>query len=100
MRGESLVPLLNGDERPEGKGLAFTQYLEKNSLFRPLHHGTLGVIDDRYEYVFYLDTGKGELRPLNEAHVWSVDRSAEEPVRAKALHAALHAKFPDIVPAR
>jgi hypothetical protein len=58
------------------------------------------VIDDQYEYVFYLDTGKGELRPLNEAHVWNVDRSAEEPERAKALHAALHARFPAIVPAR
>jgi len=100
MHGESLVPLLRDDTKPQGKGLAFTQYLEKNSLFRPLHHGTLGVIDDRYEYVFYLDTEKGELRPLNEAQAWNVDRSAEEPARAEALRAALHARFPEIVPAK
>lgn len=100
MHGESLVPLLKDQGRPAGQGLAFTQYLEKNSLFRPLHHGTLGVIDDKYEYVFYLDTEKGELRPVNEAHVWNVDRSTQEPERAKALHTALHTKFPDIVPAR
>jgi hypothetical protein len=80
--------------------LAFTQYLEKNSLFRPLHHGTLGVIDDRDQYVFYLDTGKSALRPLNQAQLWNVDRSAEEPARAEALRAALHAKFPNIVPER
>jgi len=56
--------------------------------------------DDRYEYVFYLDTEKGELRPLNEAQAWNVDRSAEEPARAEALRAALHARFPEIVPAK
>jgi len=100
MQGESLAPWLNSETKPQGKGLAFTQYLEKNSVFKPLHHGTLGVIDDQYEYVFYLDTGKGELRPLSESHVWNVDRSAEEPARAKALHDALHARFPAMVPAR
>jgi len=100
MHGESLAPLLNGGTLPQGKGLAFTQYLEKNSLFRPLHHGTLGVIDDRDQYVFYLDTGKSALRPLNQAQLWNVDRSAEEPARAEALRAALHAKFPNIVPER
>jgi arylsulfatase A-like enzyme len=100
MQGESLAPWLNSETKPQGPGLAFTQYLEKNSVFRPLHHGTLGVIDDQYEYVFYLDTGKGELRPLKEAQAWNVDRSAEEPARTKALHAALHARFPAIVPAR
>jgi arylsulfatase A-like enzyme len=99
MQGESLAPWLNSETKPQGKGLAFTQYLEKNSVFKPLHHGTLGVIDDQYEYVFYLDTGKGELRPLSESHVWNVDRSAEEPARAKALHDALHARFPAMVPA-
>lgn len=100
MHGESLVSWLSAQPKPQRQGLAFTQYLEKNSLFRPLHHGTLGAIDDQYEYVFYLESGKGELRPLKEAHFWNVDRAAEQSARASALHAALHARFPDIVPAK
>ena len=40
MRGQSLAEWLNRDDGSEGAGLAFTQYLEKNSVFKPLHHGT------------------------------------------------------------
>ncbi len=98
MRGESLANWLNRDGEGEGEGLAFTQYLEKNSIFKPLRHGSVGVIDGLYEYVFYLETQKGELRPLNEAQIWDLDRSAEHPARAEALHAAIHSRFPDFVP--
>ena len=97
MRGPSLVPWLDRDGQGEGEGLAFTQYFEKNSVFKPLRHGTIGVIDGQYQYVFYLDTHKGELRPLKEAQMWNLDNSAEEPARAEALRSLLHAQFPDLV---
>ncbi len=98
MRGQSLVPWLNGAATGKENGLAFTQYLERNSIFKPLRHGAVGVIDGEYEYVYYLDTQKGELRPLAEAHIWNLDRSAEFPDRAKALREAIHSRFPEFVP--
>lgn len=100
MHGESLVPWLKGNDLGEGKGLAFTQYLERNSVFRPLHHGSMGVIDSKDQYVFYLDTMKGQLRPLDRAEVWNLDTSSEDPAKAEALRAALHNKFPDAVPVK
>lgn len=57
-RGESLVPLLTRDGQGTGEGLAFTQYFERNSVFKPLPHGSVGVIDGEYQYVVYLDTQK------------------------------------------
>ena len=73
MGGPSLVEWLNGNGQGEGEGLAFCQYLERNSVFRPLRHGTVGVIDGRskYQYVFNIDKQTGVLRPLNEAQVWN-----------------------------
>jgi arylsulfatase A-like enzyme len=94
MRGQSLVGWLNRDGQGEGEGLAFTEYMERNSLFKPLRHGTVGVIDGRHQYVLSLDTQKGELRPLNEAQIWNLDRTAENPARAEALRAAIHSQFP------
>jgi hypothetical protein len=73
------------------------QYFEKNSIFKPPHHGSIGLTDGQYQYVYYLDTQKGALRPLNEAQIWNLDRSAENPTRVEALHAALHSRFPDLV---
>ena len=97
MRGQSLVGWLNRDGQGEGEGLAFCQYLQKNSVFRPLRTGTVGVIDGQYQYVVYLDTKKGELRPLKEAQIWNLDRNAENPAKVEALRAALHARFPELV---
>ncbi len=97
MRGQSLVEWLNRDGQGEGEGLAFCQYFERNSVFKPLHHGTVGVIDGQYQYIVYLDTQKGELRPLNEAQIWNLDRSAENPARAEALRQVLRSRFPDLV---
>ena len=98
MRGQSLANWLNRDGQGAGEGLAYTQYLERNSVFKPLRHGSVGVIDGEYEYVFYLETKKGELRSLNQAQIWNLDQSAENPERAEALHAAIHSRFPDFVP--
>ena len=99
MRGQSLAPWLNRDGQGQGEGLAFTQYLEKNSVFRPLHHGSVGVIDGRsgYEYVLDLDTQKGSLRPLDQAHIWNLDRTADNPALAQALRAAIYSRFPELL---
>jgi arylsulfatase A-like enzyme len=97
MRGPSLTPWLNRNGQGTGEGLAFTQYFERNSVFKPVHHGSIGVIDGQYQYVYYLDTQKGELRPLSEAQIWNLDRSAENPARAQALRGALHTRFPELI---
>jgi arylsulfatase A-like enzyme len=98
MRGQSLAGWLNRDGQGDGEGLAFCQYLERNSIFRPLRHGTVGVIDGRskYQYVLDLDTRKGTLRPLKEAHIWNLDRTAENPALAEALRAAIYSRFPEL----
>jgi arylsulfatase A-like enzyme len=100
MPGQSLVGWLNSDGQGEGEGLAFCQHLENNSIFKPLRDGTVGVIDGQYQYVIVLNSQRGVLRPLNEAHIWDLDRSAENPARADALRAAIHSRFPDIVQER
>lgn len=98
MPGPSLVPWLKGNGQGQDEGLAFAQYFEKNSVFTPLRHGTVGVTDGQYQYVFYLDSQKGVLRPLKEAQIWNLDRSTEFPAQAAALRAAPHSRFPDLVP--
>ena len=89
MRGASLVPWLNGKASGEGEGLAFAQYLEKNSVFKPLRHGTVGIIDGRtlHQYVIDSESQKGTLRPLSEAQYWNLDRSAQNPELAQQLRA-------------
>jgi len=98
MPGQSLVGWLNRDGQGEGEGLAFCQYLERNSVFKPLRHGTVGVIDGRsqYQYVLDLETQKGWLRPLNQAQIWNLDRSAENPALAEQLCAAIYSRFPEL----
>jgi len=74
-------------------------FLENNSTAKPLHHGTVGVIDGRsqYQYVLNLDTGKGSLRPLNEAQTWDADRSQENPTLAEQLRQTIYSRFPSLV---
>lgn len=97
MRSQSLVGWLHRDGQGEGEGLAFTQYFERNSVFKPLRHGRIGVIDGQYEYVVDVDSQQGALRPLNEAQIWNLDRTRENPARAEALRALMHSRFPDLV---
>jgi arylsulfatase A-like enzyme len=99
MRGQSLVEWLNRNGQGDGEGRAFTQYLEKNSSFGPLHHGTVGVIDGRShcQYILDLDTQKGLLRPLDEAQIWNRDHTSENPALAKELRAAIYSRFPELV---
>jgi arylsulfatase A-like enzyme len=97
MAGQSLKRWLEGDSAGEDEGLAFCQYLEINSIFKPPLHGSAGVIDGDYQYAVVLSTQNGGLRPLGEAEVWNIDRTAEYPARAKALREALSSRFPDLV---
>jgi arylsulfatase A-like enzyme len=100
MPGRSLVEWLSRDGQGDSEGLAFCQYLEKNSVFEPLRHGTVGVIDgqSKHQYVYNLDLQKGALRPLSEAQIWNLDRTADNPALAQQLHATLSARFPEMVP--
>ena len=97
MVGESLAKWLKEESGGEGEGLAFSQFFEINSIFEPLRHGTVGVIDGKYQYLVILSAQRGVLRPLKEAHFWNIDRTSDDPARAAALSAAIYAKFPEII---
>lgn len=97
MPGESLARWLNSASEGKGEGLAFSQFFEINSIFEPLRHGTVGVIDGKYQYLVVLNSQTGVLRPLKEAHLWNIDRSSDEPARAASLSAAVYSKFPEIL---
>jgi arylsulfatase A-like enzyme len=100
MPGQSLVPLLNGVPENygenQGGGLAFTQYLATNSLFKPLNSGTVGVIDGQHQYVLDLATGTGKLRGLAEAQICDLDRSVENPALAQTLRETIYRRFPNL----
>jgi arylsulfatase A-like enzyme len=99
MRGQSLVEWLNRDAQGEGEGMAFCQYFEQNSVFKPLRPGAAGIIDGKsqYQYVVDMDAQKGSLKPLNEAQIWKLDRSAENPELAQQLRAIIASRFPELV---
>ncbi len=97
MRASSLVPYLNSDTSAGGsKGLAFTEYLETSSIFRPAHSGTAGVTDGVHQYVLNLGTGEGALRNMAEPLIWNIDRSSEDPAAARELRDDLYSRFPDL----
>lgn len=81
------------------EGLTFTQYSERNSVFKPVHPGSVGVIDGRYnyQYLMNLHSQKSQLRALNEAEIWNLDRTTDNPALAAQLHATLYSRFPDFV---
>jgi arylsulfatase A-like enzyme len=98
MRGPSLAPWLSsGDSRKiEGRGLAFNEFLETDSVFFPVRSGTAGVTDGVHQYVLDLGTGEATLRNIAEPLVWNIDRLAEEPEVARELRDALYSRFPDL----
>ena len=83
----------------EGEGLAFCQYLERNSVFKPLQHGTVGVIDGRPSTSTSLTSIRRKVRfaRSSEAQIWNLDRSAENPALAEQLRAAICTRFPELV---
>jgi arylsulfatase A-like enzyme len=96
MRGQSLVPWLGRNNAGQGEGLAFTQHLAGNSIFRPLRNGTVGVIDGAHQCILDLATGKAILHNLNEAQLVGIDHSAEEPALKERLLGAIYTRFPDL----
>jgi arylsulfatase A-like enzyme len=96
MRAPSLLPWLNRDGQGQGQGLAFTQYLETDSVFKPVTHGTVGVIDGRHQYVLDLDSGKSIFRGLDQAQSVDFDCEAQNPALAQTLREAIYRRFPDL----
>jgi arylsulfatase A-like enzyme len=94
MRGESLTGWLQRDGG-QGQGLAFCEYLERNSIFRPVRYGTAGVIDGEYQYVMAFPTRKGVLRALDAAQNPFDDHTGDQPARADSMRAAILARFPE-----
>ena len=96
MDGESLCPRLRDQTRATSgePPLAYTQYLEPNSIFEPVRRGTVGVIDGSNQYVLSLERKTGALFDLAEADRQERDRSASEPALAARLHGEIERKFP------
>ncbi len=92
IEGRSLGSALVGAS--DVRGYAFTQYLERNSVFRPIENGTVGVVDGRHQYVVDLSTGKGTLYELSEANLQEKDLSARQPDTARRLRHCIRAQFP------
>ena len=96
MRSESLISRMSRDEGGGDEGIAFTQYLETDSIFQPPRKGTVGVITGGQQYVIDLPTGKGILRAVGEAHSRDCDHSAENPELADRLRGVIHSRFPGL----
>ena len=92
MRGRSLTHV-----EQTCQGLAFTQYLSGNSVFGPLHTGTVGIIDGQTQYVVDIKTGRGVLHSLQDAWRPDIDNSAAEPQNASRLREAIHERFPSLL---
>ena len=96
MRGGSLVPWLTRDGEGGSEGLAFTQFLETDSIVEPLRSGTVGVVDGNHQCVLDIATGKAKLRRLAQAHLRDLDCSDENPALAQRLREVIYARFPDL----
>src|SRR5579864_1538284 len=77
MRGPSLVPWCGRDGVGGGEGLAFAQYLFGNPSAGPYREGTAGIIASGQQYYVRLEHDREYLRPLSEAHMAYLDRSAD-----------------------
>jgi hypothetical protein len=97
MQGPSLVPYLNGKPSDAPGGRAFSQYFERNRVFDPIKHGTVGVIEGDFQYVYFIDKQLGALRPLEKAEVWDMDFSGSYPREAAALRDVVRKRFPELV---
>ena len=95
MPAESLVPWLNRDGEAPPQGMTFSQFLETDSIFKPLANGIVSVIAGGRRYMIDLATRKGILRSLAEAHTRASDHSRENPALAEALRRAIYERFPD-----
>jgi arylsulfatase A-like enzyme len=98
MGGKSLRPWLGADAPDtEEDCVAFCQYFERNGVYKPVRQGSVGVIDGGYQYVYLIAMQKSGLRPLGEAQIWNLDRSAEYPDIAVALRQRIQNRFPGMI---
>jgi arylsulfatase A-like enzyme len=81
---------------PDAEGLAFTQHLAPNHAQGPVRRGTVGAIDGRYQYVFDLDSRRGGLYNLAQAHEREHDLAGAEPEVAARLLATMRSRFPEV----
>ena len=95
MDGSPLL-LANGGKSDVGSGHAFSQFLVPNSSFKPVTHGSIGVIDGQHQYVYNLDRDAGALFDLAEAHEQKQELSATQPELTRSLHERLRARFPKV----
>ena len=96
MDGQSLGGMMRGESSSQTP-LAFTQYFEANSAFKPITRGTVGVIDGQHQYVFNLETKTGALYNLDEAQQQKSDLSPIEPTSVTDLHDGLDRRFPGLI---
>ena len=97
MKSPSLVSWLDRNDEGKGNGLAFTQFFDRNSTFKPITVGSVGAIDSKFECVVYVNDQRCQLRPLEHAESWELDRSTEFPAQTAYLRQALHTRFPNLV---
>lgn len=95
MDGRSLRPNITQPENGV-KGHAFTQYFERNSAFRSITNGTIGIIDGQHQYIVDVETGGKQLYALSDAHLHSENLAASQPYIAQALHERIRSQFPNI----
>ncbi len=95
MDGESLCGLMRG-EASSGTSLAFTQYFETSSAFKPVEQGTVGVIDGRHQYVYNLASKTGSLYDLKESDEQKIDLALTEPKLAATLQDNIVRRFPNL----
>jgi arylsulfatase A-like enzyme len=95
MEGHSLGAAMRGESSAQPE-LAFTQYFEPNSAFKPITRGTVGVIDGQHQYVFDVARKTGALYALDEAQEQKVDRSQIDPQTSADLHGDLERRFPGL----
>ncbi len=95
MDGRSLLIGNEGESGAAG-GHAFSQFLVPNSSFKPVSHGSIGVIDGQHQYVYNFDRRAGALFDLAEAHEQKHELAAQQPELTRGLHERLLAQFPNV----
>jgi arylsulfatase A-like enzyme len=96
MDGQSLGGMMREKDGSQ-TSLAFTQYFETNSAFKPITSGTVGVVDGQHQYVFNLETKTGALYNLDDAQEQKTDLSLIDPKSAADLHDDIKKRFPGLL---
>jgi len=96
MDGKSLMPAINSAATNDVNGIAFTQFFQTDSVFKPVRHGTVGAINGKHQYVFDLESGKGSLYELAHANSQDNDIAASEPHIAASMREMILSRFPEL----